>query len=77
MHCRKVIQYDKRNKKPLREFRSIKEAQKAFNCTHVSLCCRNKRYSDGGYIWKYAEVQEGDPGTKEYRYHKNNCVKRR
>lgn len=72
MQSRSVIQYDKENKKPLREFPSIREAQRALKCSHISLCCRNKRQSDGGYIWRYAELMPGDPGTKNYKYHKNN-----
>lgn len=36
-------------------FGSLKTAQKATNIayTHISDCCRNKRKTAGGYIWKY------------------------
>ncbi len=62
---------DMNNHKVLRVYDSIFEAQQAFGCTHVSLCCRRKRHSDGGYLWRYAEVLPGDPGTPGYRFHKN------
>jgi hypothetical protein len=42
----------------IREFDSIKQAEEETNTCHgkISLVCKGKRKSAGGYIWKYKEV---------------------
>ena len=55
---RKVIQYDL-NMRLIKKWNSIKECKEnGFNPKDICLCCKNKRHSHKGYIWRYAdEVQ--------------------
>lgn len=59
MQKRKVCQYDRESLAPIRTFNSIHEAQEAFHVTHISEVCHGKRRTDGGYIWKYADSEDG------------------
>lgn len=58
-HQKAVIQYDK-NMKIIKEWDSIKEAEKVLgiNHGHITEVCRGKNYRKhaGGFIWKYKEV---------------------
>lgn len=51
--CKKVIQYTKEGNL-IREWNSIKETEKeGFNRSHVTSCCKGRRKSHKGFIWKY------------------------
>ena len=54
-HCKKIIQYDK-NYNLIKIWKSIQEVEKNLNINNgnISECCRGKRKSAGGYIWRYA-----------------------
>ena len=60
MMKRKVVQYTK-DKKPLRLFNSIREAEQEYHITHISCVCHGKRRTDGGYIWRYIEEVANQP----------------
>ena len=49
-----VNQYDL-NGNFVKSWGSIKEAQKQYGLINISECCRNKRKTAGGYIWRYAD----------------------
>ena len=53
---KKVIQYDINNNL-IRVWDSLKEAAEQLNINHskISLVCRGKRKTTGGYIWRYAD----------------------
>jgi hypothetical protein len=51
---KKVIQYDKENNF-IKEWDSIKEVKEITGITHISSCCRGKRKTAGGYIWRYKD----------------------
>lgn len=53
-NCRKIIQYAK-NKEYIKEWDSILQASEELGIDkgNISSCCRNKRHSAGGYIFKY------------------------
>lgn len=57
-HVKAVVQCDL-NGVPLKEWKSIREAAKRTNTEekNISACCRGRRYSAGGYIWKYKEAE--------------------
>lgn len=52
---RRVEQYDLNNNF-IKTFDYIKDAEQSLNIdgSSISACCRNKRKTAGGYIWKYA-----------------------
>jgi len=51
--CIPVLQFDK-DGNFIRRYNSLKETVDfGFTYQHVSACCRGKRKSAGGYIWKY------------------------
>lgn len=49
---KKIIQYNI-NKEYIKTYNSIKEAQELCKCHNISLCCRGKRRTSGGYIWEF------------------------
>ena len=51
-----VLQFSK-DGEFLSEYLSIKEAERQTGCnpSHICQCCKGKRKSAGGYIWKYKE----------------------
>lgn len=51
-----VAQYDKNNNY-IQTFNSIADAQKYINVgsSHISDCCKGKRKTSNGYIWKYVD----------------------
>ena len=51
-----VIQYSKEGKF-ISEFQSVMEAERQTGCNHGNICecCKGKRKSAGGFIWKYKE----------------------
>lgn len=51
-----VLQYDK-NRNFIKEWEAIQLASKKLNIqsSDISDCCRNKRKTAGGYIWRYKE----------------------
>ena len=53
-NCKSVIQYDL-NMNFIKEFKSIKIASRELNIndTNISLVCKNKRNTSGGFIWRY------------------------
>lgn len=51
-HCRVVQQYSL-DGKLIATYNSIKEATDKTGCFGINKCCRKKRKSSGGYIWKY------------------------
>lgn len=61
-HCKQkaVIQLDKQGKE-IQEWESIKQAGEKLKIRkeNISACCRGKRKTAGGYIWKYRN-QEGE-----------------
>ena len=52
-----VLQYSK-DGKFIAEYPSIKEAEKQTGCYQENICncCKGKRKSAGGFIWKYKEI---------------------
>lgn len=54
MYKRKVVQYTMEGK-PVKLYSSIREAEKKYGISHISMVCKGKRHSDGGYIWRYLE----------------------
>jgi hypothetical protein len=50
----KITQYDKNNKK-LKDWNSISDASRALSidASDIGRCCKNKKKTCGGYIWKY------------------------
>lgn len=55
VHKRKVSQYSL-DGIFIRTYPSIKDAEFSLNITHssISKCCKGKRKTDHGFIWKYA-----------------------
>ena len=51
---KKVIQYDKKNNL-IKEWNCVTEAENKLNISHISSCCKNKRKTAGGYVWKYKD----------------------
>ena len=51
-----VLQIDKNTNEIIKEFPSIMEInrQLGISVSHISECCKGKRHSAYGYIWKYA-----------------------
>lgn len=51
-----VLQIDLHNNQIIKEWRNSNEAAKALNIisSNIIKCCRNKRKTAGGFIWKYA-----------------------
>ena len=54
---RKVFQYDL-DGNFLSFYDSIEEAIKIYGNKHISDCCKGKRKTAGGYIWRYADEIE-------------------
>lgn len=52
---RAVVQFTT-NGEFVREYKNIKEAHTYNNCSHISDCCKGKRKTVAGYVWKYAEA---------------------
>lgn len=54
-HQKRIIQYTKDNIF-ITEYESVKKASEETytNSSTISQCCKNKRRSAGGYIWRYA-----------------------
>ena len=52
-----VLQFSK-DGELIAEYSSIHEAERNTGCnnSHISSCCKDKRKSCGGYIWKYKEI---------------------
>ena len=48
-----VIQFSKKGEF-IAEYPSLAEAERCVGCNHIWDCCKGKRKSTGGYIWKYA-----------------------
>lgn len=55
----KIIQYDMAGN-ALKIWGSIKEASEkhGLNYQGISMCCRNKRKSCGGYMWSFANLED-------------------
>lgn len=53
-HCRNILQYDFNNNL-IKEYKSITDAYNETGINHISLCCRGKSKTAGGFIWKYKE----------------------
>lgn len=53
-----VLQIDKNTNEVIAEFPSIMEAQRKLGCSqiHITHCCKGKRKTCGGFIWKYKSV---------------------
>lgn len=54
---KQVLQFSK-NGEFIAEYPSIKEASRQTGCyqQHICKCCKGKRKSAGGFIWKYKEI---------------------
>ena len=52
-----IIQYSK-DGKFIAEYPSIMEAERQTGCnnSHIGSCCKGKRKSAGGFIWKYKKI---------------------
>lgn len=50
-----VTQYDM-NGNFIKQWESARLAQENLKISHIIECCRNKRKSSGGYIWKYTNL---------------------
>jgi hypothetical protein len=50
-----VLQFDLNGNK-IGEYQSVKEAASAtgLKCSNIVHCCKGRRLSTGGYVWKYA-----------------------
>lgn len=59
--CKIVLQLNN-NGKILKQFKSIKEASKKtrINGGNISQTCNKKRFSAGGYIWKFKKQNSRD-----------------
>ena len=47
-----INQYDMQGKL-IKEWKSIEEARKELGIAHISDCCRGRRKTAGGYVWRY------------------------
>lgn len=47
-----VLQFSK-DGEFIAEYPSISEAERCFGCNHIWDCCKGKRKSCGGYVWRY------------------------
>lgn len=56
---KKVIQMDL-NQKEIKCYRSIQEAQRDLNISHIWDCIKGRRNTAGGYRWKYKEDTHND-----------------
>ncbi len=54
---KEVFQIDKESKEIIKQFDSMKEAEKQTGIlkSNISNCCKHRQKTAGGYIWKYAE----------------------
>ena len=59
----KVLQYDLRGCF-IKEWDSISSAKKELGTTHITDCCKGKRKSANGYIWKYKESENNGSNDK-------------
>lgn len=57
-YTKKAVQCDLQGK-PIKEWQSIKEASEETKIErrNINACCRGKRKTAGGYIWKYKEAE--------------------
>lgn len=53
---KKVIQYDKQGN-IINQYISTNQARKETNITHIDDCCRGKRKTAGGFVWKYRDKE--------------------
>ena len=53
-NSKKVNQYNTQGEY-IKTWDTIKDAEITLNTSHISDCCRGKRNTAGGYIWRYAE----------------------
>ena len=53
-HAKTVLQYDINNNL-IREWASINDVQETLHLYKISECCKFKRKSCGGFIWRYKE----------------------
>lgn len=51
---RAVLQYDLQGNF-INEYKSVKNAKEVTKCSHLDACCRGKRNSAGGFIWRYKD----------------------
>lgn len=54
-NSKKVAQYDKNTLELIKIWDSMRDVKLELGIGHISECCRGKRKSAGGFIWKYAE----------------------
>ena len=47
-----ILQFSK-DGELIAEYSSIMEAERTTGCNHICECCKGKRKSTGGYIWRY------------------------
>ena len=74
---RRVIQYDDYGNE-LNRYGSIDEAQKIYNCTHISSVCRGKRLHDKGYVWRYEyEYEELPPRFRRRKQQRSGIMAQR
>lgn len=50
----KINQYDLQGNF-IKQWNSIKEIEIFYNCRHISACCKGKRKTAKGFIWRYAD----------------------
>lgn len=64
-HYKKVAQYDKNNNL-IKIWDSILQVQKELNINNgnISTCCKQKRKTAGGYIWRYVNEEEAFTNNK-------------
>lgn len=53
--CKKVSQYDIEGKF-IKTYQSLDEAESKYNNNHISECCKGKRKTASGYIWRYGNA---------------------
>ena len=51
-NTKSILQFSK-NGELIAEYSSIMEAERTTGCNHICECCKGKRKSTGGYIWRY------------------------
>ena len=50
-----ILQFSKEGEF-IAEYPSIMEAERTTGCNHICECCKGKRKSCGGYIWRYRKI---------------------
>lgn len=72
----KVNQIDKKTGDVIKEWPSVEEAMDALNLHGISLACKGKRASAGGYKWKYADSDLSAKFPENNRQQGGHCKRK-